>query len=86
MKLSDIRHLTPLAKDLRKNSTITEAALWRILRANRFSGARFKRQQPIGNYIVDFVSLERKLIIELDGGQHALVESKDRQRDAWLRR
>jgi len=47
---------------------------------------KFRRQHPIGQYIVDFVCLERKLIIELDGGQHALPDEilKDRQRDAWL--
>jgi very-short-patch-repair endonuclease len=47
---------------------------------------KFRRQHPVGQYIVDFVCLERKLIIELDGGQHALPDEipKDRQRDAWL--
>jgi very-short-patch-repair endonuclease len=49
-------------------------------------GMKFRRQHPIGQYIADFVCLERKLIIELDGGQHALPEEilKDRQRDIWL--
>jgi len=45
---------------------------------------KFRRQQPIGNYIVDFVSLDKKLVIELDGGQHAEDENKDQKRDRWL--
>ena len=46
---------------------------------------KFKRQKPIGRYIVDFVCLERKLIIELDGGQHAEQVQYDQHRDDWLR-
>jgi len=63
-----------------------ERLLWSCLRAGRFGGVKFRRQHPIGRYIVDFVCLERKLIIELDGGQHALPDEKikDRQRDIWL--
>jgi very-short-patch-repair endonuclease len=57
------------ARDLRKNSTDAERHLWHYLRASRF-GFKFKRQVPIGEYIVDFVCLEKRLIIELDGGQH----------------
>ena len=78
--------LTHLAKGLRKRSTDVEKLLWSRLRAGRFEGMKFRRQHPIGQYIVDFVCLEKKLIIELDGGQHALPEKilKDKQRDAWL--
>jgi very-short-patch-repair endonuclease len=78
--------LTHLAKSLRKRSTDAEQLLWSRLRAGRFEGMRFRRQHPIGRCIVDFVCLERRLIIELDGGQHALPDEidKDRQRDAWL--
>jgi very-short-patch-repair endonuclease len=56
------------------------------LRAKRLDGLKFRRQHPIGEYIVDFVCLERKVVVELDGGQHAAPESKeyDRKRDAWL--
>jgi len=54
------------AKTLRKNSTDSEKRLWYYLRANRL-GFKFKRQVPIGAYIVDFVCLEKQLIIELDG-------------------
>jgi very-short-patch-repair endonuclease len=78
--------LTPLAQTLRKTSTDVERLLWGRLRAGRFGNMKFRRQHPIGRYIVDFVCLERKLVIELDGGQHALPEGipADRQRDAWL--
>ena len=55
------------AQDLRKNSTDAEMHLWYYLRASRL-GFKFKRQVPIGEYIVDFVCLEKRLIIELDGG------------------
>jgi very-short-patch-repair endonuclease len=80
------KELTHLAKGLRKISTDVEQLLWSRLRAGRFEGMKFRRQHPIGQYIADFVCLERKLIIELDGGQHALPDGilKDRQRDAWL--
>lgn len=58
------------AKELRKNSTDVEKIMWEILRAKKFLGLKFKRQQPIGKYVVDFVCFDKKLIIELDGGQH----------------
>ena len=73
------------AKALRSNQTDAEQRLWYHLRAHRFMGLKFKRQKPLGRYIVDFVCLERRLIIELDGGQHAEQAAYDRHRDAWLR-
>ena len=48
-------------------------------------GLKFRSQQPIGRYIVDFVCFEKKIIIEVDGGQHALETKKDTERDKWLR-
>jgi very-short-patch-repair endonuclease len=75
--------LVPLAKTLRKNQTEAEKLLWRQLRSKGLSGLKFRRQQPIGDDIVDFVCLEKKLIIEVDGGQHAENEN-DQRRDAWL--
>jgi len=71
------------AKNLRKNTTDTEKYLWKYLRGNQLEGFKFRRQQPIGKYIIDFVNLERKIIIELDGGQH-LQNKKDKIRDSWL--
>lgn len=73
------------AKSLRSNQTEAEQRLWYHLRAHRFMGLKFKRQKPMGRYIVDFVCLERRLIIELDGGQHAEQVAYDRHRDTWLR-
>ena len=74
------------AKGLRTNQTEAEQRLWYHLRAHRFMGMKFKRQKPMGGYIVDFVCMERRLIIELDGGQHQTEQAAyDQQRDAWLR-
>lgn len=58
------------ARELRKHLTDTERLLWRHLRSRQLSGYKFPRQQPLGHFIVDFVCLEKRLIIELDGGQH----------------
>ncbi len=62
--------LTQNARELRKDSTPQEQKLWSLLRNRQYKNLRFKRQQPIGEYIVDFVCREKWLIIELDGGQH----------------
>jgi very-short-patch-repair endonuclease len=59
------------AKQLRAHSTDAEAVLWYNLRNRRFFGYKFRRQMAVGKYIVDFVCLERMLVIEVDGGQHA---------------
>jgi very-short-patch-repair endonuclease len=77
------RKFVPFARQLRTASTDAERLLWRHVRAHRFEGCKFKRQESIGKYIVDFVCYEVKLIIELDGGQH-LENVSDKQRDDWL--
>jgi len=77
--------LNSYAKALRKRSTDAEATLWYYLRAKRLNGLKFKRQQPIGNYIVDFVCFEKKMIVELDGSQHLQNEAYDKHRDGWLK-
>ncbi|HEX5336886.1 MAG TPA: endonuclease domain-containing protein [Gallionella sp.] len=82
--MSDAKLLTN-AKLLRVNLTDAEQRLWYHLRAHRFMGLKFKRQKPLGRYIVDFICTERRLIVEIDGGQHAEQVEYDRQRDAWLR-
>ncbi|MBQ3640968.1 endonuclease domain-containing protein [bacterium] len=64
----NIQHLR--AKNLRNNSTLQEQKLWEILRKKNFSGLKFTRQYPIGKYIVDFACRRKKLVIEIDGGQH----------------
>jgi very-short-patch-repair endonuclease len=75
---------TAKAKELRHNSTDAERTLWRQLRAHRFAGYKFRRQQPLGRYIVDFICFEKQLIIEVDGGQHAEDVAYDEERSAWL--
>ena len=73
------------AKLLRNNLTVAVQRLWYYSRANRFLNLKFKRQKPIGAYIVDFVCVEQKLIIEVDGGQHAEDVAYDDRRTNFLR-
>jgi very-short-patch-repair endonuclease len=77
--------LLPFAKRMRHASTEAEARVWWYLRASRFQGFKFRRQQPLGDYIVDFVCFERRLIIEVDGSQHLESIARDDARTAWLR-
>lgn len=72
------------AGKLRKNPTEAEQRLWRHIRNRQLLGCKFRRQAPIGNYIVDFVCFEKKLIIELDGGQHKEQRHYDQARSEWL--
>lgn len=72
------------ARDMRHEPTPQEHQLWQQLRAKRFAGYKFRRQQPIGRYIVDFVCLAERLIVELDGGQHGDAAAYDAERDRWL--
>jgi very-short-patch-repair endonuclease len=67
------------ARELRQRHTDAEKALWTKLRNRELEGVKFRRQQPIGPYIVDFVSFQRRLIIEIDGGQHN--EGREKERD-----
>ena len=78
-------NLLDQAKHLRTHQTEAERRLWYHLRAHRFLGLKFKRQQPIGHYIVDFICREHWLIAEVDGGQHAVQTEYDHQRDTYLR-
>ena len=78
------RNKITIAKKLRINSTDTEKYLWKYLRGKQLTGFKFRRQHPVGKYIVDFVNLERKIIIEVDGGQHS-ENKKDKLRDKWLK-
>ncbi len=64
--------------------TDAEHRLWQHLRGHRFAGLKFRRQHPIGDYIVDFCCSEKHLIIELDGGQHATQSEQDEARTAYL--
>ncbi len=78
--------LTPLAKALRQNQTRYERKLWKQLAPLKKDGFHFRRQSPIGNYIVDFVCHSANLIIELDGGHHGSTEQRiaDIERQDWL--
>ncbi len=71
------------AREMRKEPTDAEKILWHILRDRRFSGYKFRRQAPIGNYIADFVCPSERLIVEADGSQHA-ESPRDAARDAWF--
>jgi len=72
------------ARDLRRNMTEAERVLWSRIRDGQIYGARFRRQAPIGRYIVDFVWFTGKLVVELDGGQHAENQIADQSRTDWL--
>ena len=79
------RQMNRIVKALRKNLTDSERKLWGHLRARQLEGLKFRRQEPIGSYVVDFVCFEKRLVIEVDGGQHAQEQNKDAVRDGWLR-
>ena len=74
------------ARELRQKQTDSEKALWQKLRDKQFEGIKFRRQQPVGPYIVDFISPKEKIIIEIDGGQHneKEIQKKDEERTVWL--
>ena len=77
---------TPLARRLRRDETQAEALLWRRIRARALLGRKFRRQHSIGPYVVDFVCIEARLVIELDGGQHNRGAEGASQRTAFLER
>jgi very-short-patch-repair endonuclease len=72
------------ARELRQNATEAERKLWGVLRNRQIRGVRFNRQFPVGQFICDFASRERRPVIELDGGQHALTAQYDARRTAFL--
>jgi very-short-patch-repair endonuclease len=73
------------ARALRHNATDAEKLLWHRIRMWQLDGLKFRRQQPIGIYIVDFICLEKRVVVEIDGGQHTEQSDYDTQRDRWLR-
>jgi len=72
------------ARRLRRDATDAERTLWRALRDHQLAGFQFRRQQIIGPYVVDFYCSSGRLVIEVDGGQHARRIDEDRQRTEWL--
>jgi len=76
---------TVRARELRREMTDAERLLWLLLRGRRLTGCKFRRQHPIGPYIVDFVCLRHRLVVEVDGGQHADARMHaDECRTKWL--
>ena len=76
--------LVPLARKLRKESTEAERLLWKHLRNRQLNGWKFRRQFPLGPYVADFICLEQKLIIEVDGGHHATQLKADTNRTEFF--
>lgn len=72
------------SRALRKAMSEAEKRLWMHLRRGQLKGCRFRRQHPYGFYVLDFVCLEAKLVIEVDGGQHLQQMDRDARRTAWL--
>jgi adenine-specific DNA-methyltransferase len=71
-------------RKLRHDTTDAEKLLWKHIRDRQLAGMKFRRQHPIGRYVADFCSEEEKLVIELDGGQHANDTDKDEQRTQYI--
>jgi very-short-patch-repair endonuclease len=78
------RILLAHARRLRRNQTKAECILWSIVRNREFGGFKFRRQKPIGPYIVDFYCSDAKVVVELDGGGHFDQFAYDQQRDDYL--
>ena len=87
LNISSEKEKRDFARHLRTRQTNGERALWRKIRAKRFHGIKFRRQVPIGPYIVDFLYIQKKLIIEIDGDSHYEpgAKEKDAIREAYLR-
>jgi very-short-patch-repair endonuclease len=81
-----LRRQLGTAKKLRRDLTDAERKLWHVLRAHRFEGVGFRRQMPMGPYIADFVAHRMRVIVEVDGGQHATepLMAGDQRRDDWF--
>jgi very-short-patch-repair endonuclease len=77
------KRLRTAAIHMRREATDTERKLWLLLRDRRLAGFKFRRQVPIGPYVADFVSFSARLIVEVDGGQHA-ESAGDERRDRWF--
>jgi very-short-patch-repair endonuclease len=78
------RDLGPLVRENRKLPTPAEKVLWDVLRRHNLNGAKFRRQHPIGRFVVDFYCAKAALVVELDGPIHELQREADAERQAWL--
>ena len=74
------------SRELRQKMTLPEKILWQFLRGSCFAGLRFRRQHPVGRYIVDFCCPKKKLVIELDGEYHTTIVREDEKRDVFLKK
>ena len=79
------REMRLRAQDLRRRQTPCEGILWEALRRKNFFGCKFRRQSPIGRFILDFLCFQHRLIIEVDGGIHKLQKEHDEEREQYLR-
>ena len=79
-----LRTRTFQARALRYSSTVAEQQLWQMLRGRQVMQAKFRRQHPIGPFIVDFFCKEARLVLEADGAPHFPKPPRDRRRDSWL--
>ncbi len=79
-----VRSIVATARKLRRSSTDVERKLWHRIRDKQVEGFRFRRQRPVGRFIVDFICLDARLIVELNGGQHAENVAHDKKRTAFL--
>jgi very-short-patch-repair endonuclease len=83
MRRVDPNHVE-FSRTLRTSATDAERKLWHHLRANQLNGARFRRQHPVGIYVLDFACVQQRLAVELDGGQHADDVVRDATKTAFL--
>jgi very-short-patch-repair endonuclease len=77
-------HNVPAARELRTHQTEAEEALWAALRGRRLDGLKFRRQHPVGPFVIDFCCAECRLAVEIDGAVHAAQQDRDAEREALL--
>jgi very-short-patch-repair endonuclease len=78
------RSTKAFAKGLRRRMTLPEVLLWRCLKGRRLAGRHFRKQHPLGPYVLDFYCDELRLAVEVDGEGHSFDPARDERRDAWL--
>jgi adenine-specific DNA-methyltransferase len=79
-----MKNIRDKARQLRRNQTDAEQVLWAHLRDRELCGVKFRRQHPIGGFVADFCCPQEKLVVELDGGQHAVEVAADQKRSRFL--